>query len=139
MIAEEIKNIDSGISSLRKFGVTMGIILALLGAIFLWKGRDWYSHLFILSVGFLLFGLVFPILLRPIYKGWMTLSILMGWVMSRVILCILFYLIITPIGFLLRVCGKDILGLKFRIGDTDSYWMQKRKTRSQKSDYEKQF
>lgn len=124
---------------LRKFGITMGAILSLLGAIFLWRGRGCYFYLFILSMSFLFFGAVLPSLLKPIYKIWMTLGILMGWVMTRIILCTLFYLVVTPISLLLKLFGKDSLGLKFKRNHIDTYWIPKENKRFVKSDYERQF
>ena len=138
MIIEEIKNIKSTKSELRKFGITMGIILGFFGMLFLWRKRACYSYFFVFSATFLFFGLLLPDLLKLIHKIWMSFSIVMGWVMTRVILCILFYLVISPIGFLMRLSGKDFLNLKFN-KDIDSYWIPRKKVKFEKSDYERQF
>jgi len=138
VIIEEIKNIKSGKRELRKFGITVGIVLGLLGGLFLWRGRDTYSYFLILSAAFLLLGLVVPILLKPIHKVWMTLAVLLGWLMTRVILSVLFYLVVTPIGLLARLFRKDFLELKFN-GNGDSYWIPKGKVKFERSDYERQF
>lgn len=138
MIIEEIRNIKSGKRELRKFGIIVGIVLGLLGGLFLWRGRDYYSYFLILSVALLLLGLVVPILLRPIHKVWMTLAILMGWLMTRVILSVLFYLVVTPIGLLARLFGKDFLDTEFEKSG-NSYWIPKGTAKFERSDYEKQF
>lgn len=138
MIIEEIKNIKSGRSELRKFGITMGIFLGLLGGLSWWRANDYYSYLFILSIAFLLFGLAMPMLLKPIHKIWMTLAILMGWLMTRIILSVLFYLVVTPVSLLTRLFGKDFLGLRFN-NDADSYWIPREGVKKHKSEYEKQF
>ncbi|MFX0197132.1 MAG: SxtJ family membrane protein [Candidatus Hodarchaeota archaeon] len=135
---EEIKNIKSGRRELRKFGITVGIVLGLLGGLFFWRGRDYYSYFLILSAALILLGLTIPILLKPVYKMWMTLAMLMGWVMTRVILSILFYLVITPIGLLAKLLGKNFLELKFN-RNADSYWIPKGKVKSERSCYERQF
>ena len=138
MIIEEIKNIKSGKSELRKFGITVGIVFGLLGGFFLWRGRDYYFYFFILSIVFLFFGLVMPILLKPIQKVWMTLAMTLGWFMTRVILCILFYLLFTPIGFVSRLFGKQFIDLKF-YKSQGSYWIYKEARDFKRSDYERQF
>ena len=138
MISEEIKNIKSGRSELRKFGITIGIVLGLLGSFFLWRGKTYYSTFFIISTLFLFLGLVLPVLLKPIQKIWMVLAILMGWFMTRIILIILFYLIVTPIGLLARLFGKDFLNTKFN-KNPDSYWISKKTITFDKRNYENQF
>jgi len=138
MIIEEINNIRSGRNELRKFGITMGIVLGLLGGFFLWRGKVYYSSFFIISTLFLFLGLVLPVLLKPIQKIWMVLAILMGWFMTRIILIILFYLIVTPIGLLARLFGKDFLNTKFN-RNLDSYWIPKKTITFDKRNYENQF
>jgi hypothetical protein len=135
---EEIRSIKSGRSELRKFGVTVGIALAVFGGIFLWRGKDFYPYLFYIGAGFLFFGLVLPVVLWPVQKFWMTLAILLGWVMTRVILSVLFYVIVTPIGLCARLFGKDFLDMKFG-GEADSYWIPKDPEEKTKRDYESQF
>ena len=52
MISEEIRNIKSGKKELRQFGYTMGIVLGVLGLLFLWRGKEWYPYFIALSVVF---------------------------------------------------------------------------------------
>jgi len=139
MIIEEIKNIKSGKKELRKFGITMGIVLALFGGFSWWREKDYYFYFLIPAAIFIFPALVIPSILKPVNKIWMSLAILMSWVMTRVILGILFYLGITPIGLLARLLGKDFLGLKFNKNTADSYWLQKEKRKFEKINYEKQF
>jgi len=139
MIIEEIKSIKSGRCELRKFGITMSAVFALLGGFSLWRGKDYYFSFVILSIVFLFLGLVIPFLLKPIHKIWMSLAILMSCFMTRVILSILFYFGLTPIGFLARLFGKDFLGLKFGKNTANSYWIPKEKRKFEKNEYERQF
>lgn len=138
MIFEEIGNIRSGRRELRKFGLTMGIVLVLLGGFMWWRGKDYYYYLLGVAATFIFIGVAIPFLLKPIHKFWMTLAVLMSWVMTRVILSLLFYLGLTPIGFLAKLFGKDFLGLKFNKNSTDSYWIPKEKVKD-RNNYEKQF
>jgi len=135
MITEDIK---SGKSELRKFGIILGIFFGLLGGLFLWREKDYYFYFFIISGAFLVLGLAVPILLKPIHKIWMTLAILMGWLMTRVILIVLFYLVVTPISVLGRCFNKKFLELTFN-QDMDSYWIPQKTSKFQKGNYEKQF
>lgn len=138
MIIEDIKNIKSGRGDLRKFGITVGIVLGLFGGLFFWRGREFYYYFLILSAAFLLLGLTLPVLLKPIQKVWMSLAIVLGWVMTRVILCVLFYLVVTPIGLGSRLFGKRFLDLQFD-GKSDSYWITKDTSKVEMKDYERQF
>jgi hypothetical protein len=135
---DEIRSIKSGRRELRKFGVTVGIALAVFGGIFLWRGKDFYPYVFYIAAGFLFFGLVLPVVLWPIQKAWMTLALLLGWLMTRVILTVLFYVIVTPIGLLARLFGKDFLDRKFS-GQSESYWIPKDLDEKAEKDYESQF
>jgi hypothetical protein len=92
-----------------------------------------------LSVGaLLLLAAAFaPSLLRYIYRPWIALAFAMSWLVTRVILTLLFFLVVTPIGLLQRLCGKGALEFRFKSGET-SYW-QSRSTHPAPADYEKQF
>lgn len=135
-ILKEINEIPSSKTDLKKFGWTLGIVFGLLGGYFLWRGKFFAPTFLGLSAFFLVFGSVLPAFLKPIQKAWMTLALLMGWVMTRVILAIVFYLVITPIGLVLRLSGKDFMHRQFP-GTESSYWTDH--AGREKSDYEKQF
>jgi len=139
MIIEEIRKIDSSVCELRKFAFVMGIPLALIGGFLLWRQKDYYWYFFAASPLFVLAGLLVPVLLKPIHMGWMTFSIVMGWFMTRVILFVLFFLILTPTALLLRLLGKDLLNMKFDRNSSQSYWLARNADQSQKPDYTKQF
>jgi len=98
------------------------------------------SYLYFAVPGLLLIlgGLIVPQLLRSLNKAWMTLAILLGWVMTRVILAILFYLAITPISFIARLARKDFLDLKID-KSRESYWGKREKRKLKPIDYERQF
>ena len=135
---KEIKNIKSGKRELRQFGVTIGIVLGLLGGVFLLREKAYYYYFFIFSTTFLFLGLAAPTLLKPIQKIWMSLAILIGWLVTRVILNILFYLVVTPIGILARIFGKHFLDTKFDT-NADSYWITREPVKLEKRSYENQF
>ena len=138
MISEEIKNIKSGKRELRQFGFTIGLVLGLLGLWFLWREKGGGYLLLIISTLFLSLGLILPRLLKPLHKLWMTIAVLLGWLMTRIILIILFYLGVTPIGLLAKLSGKDFLNRKFT-REAQSYWIQRKATTTDKRNYENQF
>jgi hypothetical protein len=139
MIIEEIKSIKSGRKELRNFGFTIGIALGLFGGLLLWRGKHYYHYCFIISAVFIFLGVTLPAVLKPFHKLWMTLSIFMGWFMTRVILIILFYGILTPIGLTARcLYGKDFLDKAFN-KNTNSYWITRKTAEYNKKSYENQF
>jgi hypothetical protein len=66
--------------------------------------RTWALVLAVLLVGF---GLVWPAALRYPYRGWMALGHALGWINSRILLSLVFYLVVTPIGLAIRLFGRD--------------------------------
>ena len=138
MIKEEIKNIKEDKTTLRKFGLTVGTVLLLVGIVLYLTGKSSSVVFGGAGVLLILFGLILPNILKPLNKIWMILAVILGWFMSRLILFILFYIVITPIGFFLRIAGKDFLNLRTD-KNSDSYWEKREKTVREKIDYERQF
>jgi hypothetical protein len=138
MFKEEIKNIKEDKTTLRKFGLTVGTVLLIVAIVLYLTGKS--SSVIFGGAGVLLilFGLILPNILKPLNKIWMTLAVILGWFMSRLILFILFYIVITPIGFFLRIAGKDFLNLRTD-KNSDSYWEKREKGVKEKIDYERQF
>lgn len=137
MLIEELKNIKESKKDLKKFGLTIGIALLLISALLFYLEKESYIYFAAGSGFFILAGLTFPIILKPFNKLWMTFAILLGWFMSRVILTILFYLILTPIGLIAKIFGKKFLDLQFK-SSQKTYWI-KREIEKEKIDYERQF
>ncbi len=138
MFLEEIRNIKSGKKDLRNFGITIGIALGLIAGLLWWKGKDTYNIFVILSLVFIFFGLTLPSFLKPLQKAWMTLAVILGWFMTRVILSVLFYFLFTGIGLGGRLFGKQFLNLKMD-GSKKSYWNYREPKPFNKNDYERQF
>jgi len=138
VIADELAAVKSGPRDLRKFGITMAVAFAAIGALFIWRGASEARWLFWLSGAFLLLGLVAPVILRPVQKVWMAFAITLGWVMTRVILVLVFYVGITPIAFIARLVGKRFLDLGFE-PERESYWVDYPESDRGKDRYLSQF
>ena len=138
MIIEEIKNIKNSRKEVRQFGIVMAVAFALLGALFLWRHKNYYLYLFIVSAVFFILSIGLPGILKPIQKTWMSIAVLIGWLVTRVILILLFYIVVTPISFLGKLFGKEFLDLKFN-RNTDSYWVLREVSKSETKNYENQF
>ncbi len=138
MIIEDIKNIKSEKKDLRKFGYVVGGALALFGAFFLWRGKDFYVYFFIVAAALLVLAVILPSILKPLQKVWMSLAIVIGWFVSRILLSVLFYVILTPLGLISRIVGKHFLELK-PDSSMKSYWLKRDTSEVKLSDYEKQY
>jgi hypothetical protein len=103
-----------GKSQLRSFGL---IVAAGFSVIALWPTifRGDGPRLWALTIVFVmaLAGLIYPQILRPVFKVWMAVGEVLAWVNTRIILSLLYYGMIVPIGFILRLAGKDSMQRKF--------------------------
>jgi len=112
-------------SDLRKFGFIMGGMFALIfGLIFPWIGdktKDtWPIWPFIVMAVFWAIALVAPQILRPVNHIWIKIGNVLGFINSRIILGLMFFLMFFPIGMLLKVFGKDSMDRKLD-KDADTY------------------
>ena len=69
-------------------------------------------------------GLVWPRAIRPVFVAWMAAAYPIGWVVSKVVLGVVFYLVFTPMGWIFRLIGRDALQLKPQPG-ANTYWQPK--------------
>ena len=135
---EEIKNIKTGKKDLRNFGITLGIIFLIISGFLLYKEKESFQLFIYVASLFIGLGLIFPIVLKPIYLVWMIFSVILGWFMTRLVLSLLFYFVITPIGISLRLFDKDFLDLKKK-ETGGSYWNMRDSKIEKSQNYEKQF
>ncbi|MEK7173049.1 MAG: SxtJ family membrane protein [Patescibacteria group bacterium] len=124
--------------TLRRFGMTMGIAFLVISLLILAKSKHILWQTSIISALFFILGLIFPGSLKLVYVLWMRLAFILGWVNTRIILFVLFYLIFTPIGLVIKLTGKDLLERKID-KSRDSYWIKKEKKEFSALDYERQF
>jgi hypothetical protein len=109
-------------SSDRSFGITFGVIFALIAAVKLWLGSA--GTIYWLLAALVTFALAFfwnaP--LRPLNRLWFRLALVLHVVVTPIMMGLLFYLMVVPIGLLMRVLGKDPLRLR-RDPQVESYWI----------------
>ena len=123
---------------IRKFGLTIGIFLILIAAFLYWKGRDAFDVFLFSGAALIVLGFLLPLILKPVYWLWMVLSIILGWIMTRVLLSLLFYLVLTPIGLIARLLGNRFLDLQWD-RSTDTYWNYRDNEGQSAEEYERQF
>ena len=135
---EDIKNIKRERSDFRKFGITVGIVLMIIAGLLFWIGKESFQIFLGIGIGLCVLGVATPAALKPIYFVWMIFATIMGWIMTRVILSFLFFLVVTQIGLILRLFGKQFLNLKWDKSQK-SYWNIRNDQVKDKKSYELQF
>ena len=113
------------LGSNRSFGIVFFIVFLV---IFLWpmlSGNDLRFWALIVSFIFLILGLLNSKILSPLNRLWFKFGILLGNVISPLVMCIIYFTVVTPIALLLKVFNKDILSLKKN--KNVSYWKKKEK------------
>ncbi len=115
-VRHDIASLRSLDKDLRKFGITVGVVLLLLSMAAEWM--QWWIPELIYGIGFIgiimmFFGIVIPRYLKRIHRYWMSAAIIIGSIVSRIILSIIFFTILTPVAIIARMYGKQFLhGLK---------------------------
>ncbi len=119
---------DIKISSNRSFGIVFFVVFALIAFYPLIKQGDIRIWSLIVSLIFLVLGLLNSKILNPLNKLWFKFGIFLGKIVSPLVMGIIFFFVVTPIGFLMRLLKKDLLNLKFK--DNKSYWIEKNEPKS---------
>ena len=114
---------DIKISSNRSFGIVFFVVFFLIALYPLIYNEEIRIWSLIISLVFLILGLINSRILTPLNKLWFKFGILLGKIVSPIIMGIIFFLVVTPIGFIMRILGKDVLNLKFNA--SKSYWIEK--------------
>ena len=110
-------------SSNKSFGIVFFVVFLLIALYPMTKGNDLRLWSLIISLIFLTLGLINSIILTPLNRLWFKFGIFLGKIISPIILGIIFFLIVTPTGILLRLFGKDVINLKYN--NNSYYWIKK--------------
>tara|TARA_B100000780_G_C20738458_1_gene293349 strand:- start:46 stop:435 length:390 start_codon:yes stop_codon:yes gene_type:complete len=119
---------DIKISTNRSFGIVFFILFLLIALYPLVNNEDIRLWSLVISLIFLVLGVINSKILSPLNKIWFKFGIILGIITSPVIMGAIFFLVVTPIGFIMRLTGKDLLNLKYH--DDKSYWIKKEDTKS---------
>ena len=111
------------ISSNRNFGIVFFIVFLIVAIYPLINSNEIQIWSLILSLLFLILGLINSKILTPLNKLWFKFGIFLGKIISPIIMGIIFFFVVTPIGFIMRLLSKDILNLKYN--NENSYWIKK--------------
>ena len=114
---------DIKISSNRSFGIVFFIVFLIIALYPLTHNEEIRIWSSIISFIFLVLGLLNSKILTPLNKLWFKFGILLSKIISPLIMGIIFFLVVTPIGLLMRILGKDLLNLKYN--NNQSYWVEK--------------
>ena len=114
---------DIKISSNKSFGIVFSIVFLLIAIYPLINSEELRIWSLIIATIFLVLGLINSRALTPLNKFWFKFGLLLGRIISPVIMGVIFFLVVTPIAFTMRIIGKDLLNLKFN--KDKSYWIEK--------------
>ena len=120
---EEVK-----ISSNKSFAIVFFVVFLIISLYPLVNSENIRIWSLIISLSFLILGLINSSILTPFNKIWFKFGILIGKIVSPFIMGVIFYAVVTPTSLLLRLFKKDILNLKFN--DNKSYWIKKNEKKS---------
>jgi hypothetical protein len=114
---------DIKISSNRSFGIVFFIVFLIISLYPLLNSEPIRIWFLIIALIFLVMGLINSKILTPLNKLWFKFGIILGKIVSPFVMGIIFFLVVTPIGLIMRLFGKDLLNLKFN--GNKSYWIEK--------------
>ena len=113
-------------SSNKSFGILFFIVFLIFGVWPLKNGENLNYYFIIFSGIFLLLGLLNSKLLSPLNKIWIKFGEILGTIIAPIIMALVYFVILTPVSLVVRVFGKDLLGLKFT-NKQQTYWINRKK------------
>ena len=120
------KNIKIG--SNKSFGIVFAIVFGLIAFWPLIKGNDIRIWALIISIIFLVLGLINSKILTPLNRLWFKIGIFLGNFIAPIVMGIIFFLVVTPTGIIMKLLGKDLIKLKKN--NEKSYWIEKKNIKS---------
>ena len=116
------------IGSNRSFGIVFFIVFLIIGVFPIKNGESINYILISISIIFLFLGIANSKLLTPLNKMWFKFGIILGYILSPIIMGLIFFMVVTPTGLLLKIFRKDVLNLKNN--NKKTYWIIKSKVNS---------
>lgn len=127
-------------SSDRSFGLVMAGAFGVFAAIAFWKNPQTIAGLWLVGIGalFLVSAMVRPAVLKPVNRIWFKFGNLLHKIISPLVMGAIFFILMTPIGLLMRLIGKDLLNLNIARNEA-SYWIAQKDDETEPSDMTQQF
>ena len=119
---------DIKIGSNRSFGVVFFIVFLLIGLWTILKGNELRIWSIVISLIFLILGILNSKILTPFNKVWFRFGIFLGNFISPIIMGIVFFLVVTPTGLIMKLFRKDLINL--RKNNSSTYWIEKKDIKS---------
>jgi len=113
-------------SSNRSFGLLFFVVFLIIGLWPLKNGDNFNFYFIVVSAIFLTLGLINSKLLSPLNKLWIKIGEILGIIIAPIVMGLIYFIILTPISFIVRIFGKDLLGLTF-LKKKESYWIKRKK------------
>ena len=113
-------------SSNKSFGLLFFVVFLILGLWPLKNGENLNIYFITASIIFLLLGLINSKLLSPLNKSWIKLGEILGIIIAPIVMALVYFVILTPVSLIVRIFGKDLLGLKFS-KEKETYWIKRKK------------
>ena len=119
---------DVKISSNRSFGIVFFVVFLIIALFPLINDGNIRLWSLFVSLAFLVLGLINSKFLSPLNKIWFKFGLFLGKIISPIVMGLIFFLVVTPIGILMRILKKDLLNLK--MNNNKSYWIEKSEPKS---------
>ena len=119
---------DIKIGSNRSFGIVFFVLFLLIGLWPILKGNEIRIWSIVISLIFLILGILNSKILTPFNKVWFRFGIFLGNFISPIIMGIVFFLVVTPTGLIMKLFRKDLINL--RKNNSSTYWIEKKDIKS---------
>lgn len=115
------KNINN-----KSFGLLFFVVFLLIGLYPVYKGNNPNIYFLLISLPFLVLGILNSKILTPLNKAWIKLGEILGRIIAPLVMAIVYFLILTPVSLFVRLFGKDLISMKFN-DSLKSYWIKREK------------
>ena len=114
-------------SSNKSFGLLFFVVFLIIGLWPLKNGENLNFYFITASLIFLILGLINSKLLSPLNKSWIKLGEILGIIIAPIVMALVYFVILTPVSFIVRIFGKDLLNLKL-LKEKETYWIKRKKS-----------
>jgi hypothetical protein len=124
---------------LKQFAIILGIVLLILAGLNWWREHASVAVVMVvIAMASELIALIKPVLIKPIFIVLTTIAKGIGWFNTRLLLSLVFYLLMAPIGLIMRLLKKDLIDQRLN-KSASTYWHERNKIKFDPKHYEKQF